>query len=79
MIGVTGNQGGAVARALRQKGWKVRGLSRNLNKPEVHGLREAGIEVVEGDREDHTSLEQALQGVYVVFSMQVSSNRAWAG
>jgi uncharacterized protein YbjT (DUF2867 family) len=70
VIGVTGNQGGAVARELRRKGWKVRGLSRNLNKPEVKALQEAGVEVVEGDMEDRTSLERAMKGMYGVFSMQ---------
>ena len=35
VTGATGQQGGAVARKLLADGWKVRALTRDLNKPEA--------------------------------------------
>src|SRR5262245_31665050 len=70
VTGITGQQGGAVARHLLAKGWTVRGLSRDPDKPVVQPLREAGAEVVQGDFENRASLDSALKGVYGVFSVQ---------
>ncbi len=70
VTGITGKQGGAVARSLLKDGWKVRGLSRNLNKPEVKALQESGIDVVQGDMDDRATLDAAMKGVYGVFSVQ---------
>jgi uncharacterized protein YbjT (DUF2867 family) len=70
VTGITGQQGGAVARHLLAKGWKVRGLSRDPGKPNIQALRDAGVEVVQGDFEDRASLDAALKGVYGVFSVQ---------
>jgi uncharacterized protein YbjT (DUF2867 family) len=68
--GSTGNQGGAVARALLERGFPVRALTRDPEKPEAQALTERGTEVVQGDLEDRTSIDQALEGVYGVFSVQ---------
>jgi uncharacterized protein YbjT (DUF2867 family) len=68
--GVTGQQGGAAARHLLACGWRVRGLSRDLGKPAVQALRDAGAEVVQGNLEDRASLDAALEGIYGVFSVQ---------
>jgi uncharacterized protein YbjT (DUF2867 family) len=70
VMGITGQQGGAVARHLLAKGWTVRGLSRDLSKPAVAALRAAGAEVVQGAIEDRGSLDAALTRVYGVFSVQ---------
>ena len=70
MSGSTGNQGGAVARALLERGFPVRALTRDPEKPEAQALTERGAEVVQGDLEDRTSIDQALEGVYGVFSVQ---------
>ncbi len=70
VTGITGQQGGAVARHLLAAGWKVRGLSRDLTKPSVQGLQTAGVEIVQGDLSDRASLDAALKGVYGVFSVQ---------
>jgi uncharacterized protein YbjT (DUF2867 family) len=48
---MTGQQGGAVAMHLLADGWKVRGLSRDVSKPAVQALRDAGAEVVRGNME----------------------------
>ena len=51
VAGATGNQGGAVARSLLDRGFRVRALTRNPQKPEAQALADQGAEVVEGDME----------------------------
>ncbi|PSB27306.1 NmrA/HSCARG family protein [Chlorogloea sp. CCALA 695] len=71
VIGATGNQGGAVARHLLQRGkFNVRALVRDENKPASLSLQQAGVELVKGDLGDRASLDRAFQGVYGVFSVQ---------
>ncbi len=71
VTGATGNQGGAVAQHLLQRGnFMVRALVRDKNKPAAQALQQAGAELVEGDLGDRASLDQALQGVSGVFSVQ---------
>ena len=74
VTGATGNQGGAVIRHLREKGFAVRALTRNTDRPEVRTLLDqTGIEVVRGDYDDKPSLLRALEEVYGVFSVQTPS------
>jgi uncharacterized protein YbjT (DUF2867 family) len=68
--GATGNQGGAVARSLLARGFKVRALTRDPDKPAAKALAERGTEVVLGDLEDRASLDLALDGIHGVFSVQ---------
>ena len=68
--GATGNQGGAVARRLLERGFRVRALSRDTQKPEAQALAEAGAEVVQGDLNDRSSVDRVLEGAYGVFSVQ---------
>lgn len=68
--GATGQQGGAVARALLDRGFRVRALTRNTEKPEAKSLAESGAEVVRGDLDDRSSIEAALEGAHGVFSVQ---------
>lgn len=70
VAGSTGNQGGAVARSLLERGFPVRALTRDTEKPEARALSEQGAEVVSGDMDDRSSMEQVLEGVYGVFSVQ---------
>lgn len=70
VTGATGHQGGATARALLGRGFRVRALTRNPDKPAAQALREQGAEVVKGDLDDRASVERALDGVYGVFSVQ---------
>src|SRR3712207_1222459 len=72
VCGATGNQGGAVARSLLDRGFRVRALSRNPQKPEAQTLTEQGAEVVQGDMEDRSTMEWVLEGGYGVFSVQNS-------
>ncbi|MGI8911475.1 MAG: NmrA/HSCARG family protein [Rubrobacteraceae bacterium] len=68
--GATGQQGGAVARNLLERGFAVRALTRDTEKPAAKELGGLGAEVVEGDLEDRDSIERALEGARGVFSVQ---------
>ncbi len=68
--GATGRQGGAVARELLSRGYRVRGLTRNPRSERAQELAGLGIEMVKGDFDDVESLNSATQGVYGVFSVQ---------
>ena len=70
VTGATGQQGGAIARHLLAKGWPVRALTRDMNKPAAQALAAAGAEIVHADNDDRASLERAMQGAYGVFSVQ---------
>ena len=68
--GATGQQGGAVTRSLLDRGFPVRALTRDAQKPEAQALTDQGVEVVQGDMEDRSAIERALEGAYGVFSVQ---------
>src|SRR5918993_5488278 len=68
--GATGQQGGTVARNLLERGFAVRALTRDTGKAAARELADLGAEVFGGDLEDRASIEQALDGVYGVFSVQ---------
>ena len=70
VCGATGSQGGAVARSLLDRGFRIRALTRDAQKPEAQALAEHGAEVVQGDMEDRSSMDRVLKGAYGVFSMQ---------
>ncbi len=71
VTGATGKQGGAVIRHLRAKGFPLRALTRNPDRPEARALiDQTGVEVARGDYEDKQSLLRALEDVYGVFSVQ---------
>ena len=67
--GITGQQGGSVARRLHADGWRVRGLTRDPGSERARPLRDFGIELVQGDLTDEPSLRAPLEGVYGVFAM----------
>jgi uncharacterized protein YbjT (DUF2867 family) len=68
--GATGQQGGVVARKLLADGWKVRALTRDVNKPAAQELASIGAELVAGDMEDRAQLDAAFKDAYGVFSVQ---------
>ena len=70
VTGSTGKQGGAVARSLLDRGFQVRALTRNPQKPEAQTLTDQGAEVLQGDVEDRSAMERALEGAYGTFSVQ---------
>jgi uncharacterized protein YbjT (DUF2867 family) len=70
ITGVTGKQGGAVARFLAGKGLGLRGLTRKPDGAKARKVAETGVEIVQGDLDDNESLKRALNGVWGVFSVQ---------
>ncbi|MEO5955509.1 MAG: SDR family NAD(P)-dependent oxidoreductase, partial [Nitrospiraceae bacterium] len=60
VTGATGFIGGAVARALIQRGVDVRVLARA--ESDLQNLQGLTVERVEGDLRDHASLRKALTG-----------------
>lgn len=67
VIGATGQQGGATARQLLERGRPVRALVRDAGSPAANALRAAGAELVLGDLDDPASLRTAMDGVHGVF------------
>ena len=60
VAGATGTQGGAVARELAARGYRVRGLTRNPDSPASQALVALGIEPVRGDFDDAASLYRGV-------------------
>ena len=69
VLGATGNQGGAVARALRAKGHSVRALTRNPNGASAASLKLLGCELVVGTMANRKDLDRACAGVDTVFAI----------
>lgn len=69
VIGATGNQGGATARALLDRGFPVRALVRDTRSDKAQALQERGAELVTGDLDDAASLLAAAEGADGVFSI----------
>jgi len=69
VAGATGRQGGATVRALLERGYSVRALTRHPESERAKKLAAAGVEVVKGDLGDPASLRAAVEGVHGVFSV----------
>lgn len=67
VIGATGQQGGATALQLLERGWTVHALVRDADSPGAKALRGAGANLVVGELDDPTSLRMAMEGVHRVF------------
>src|SRR5258707_15362063 len=70
ITGVTGKQGGAVARALEGAGFNLRGLTRKPGSEPAAALAHQGVEIIKGDLDDEAALRRALAGVWGVFGVQ---------
>jgi uncharacterized protein YbjT (DUF2867 family) len=70
ITGVTGKQGGAVARALVGHGFRLRGLTRKPDSEGAAAVAKTGVEIVAGDLDDEASLRRTLAGVWGVFGVQ---------
>lgn len=69
VTGATGIQGGAVARNLLKRGFKVRGLTRNPQSDKAKEMATLGVKMVKGDFDDPASLRAAMDGAYGVFAV----------
>jgi uncharacterized protein YbjT (DUF2867 family) len=71
VTGATGKQGGATIRHLAKRGgFKLRAMTRNPSSDAAKALVDLGVELVKGDLDDKTSLENALSGAWGVFGVQ---------
>jgi uncharacterized protein YbjT (DUF2867 family) len=76
ITGVTGQQGGAVARALEGSGFHLRGLTRKPDSEPAASLARQGIDIVKGDLDDEATLRRALAGAWGVFAVQNTGEAA---
>ncbi|OAA63368.1 NmrA family protein [Niveomyces insectorum RCEF 264] len=67
VTGLTGTQGGAVARLALEKGWGVRGVVRTPDSPAAVALASQGAELVPGDYDDAQALAHAFVGCTAAF------------
>jgi uncharacterized protein YbjT (DUF2867 family) len=71
ITGATGKQGGATARELAGKGFRLRAMTRNPDSDAAKAVAsETGAELVQGDLDDAASLKSALKGAWGVFGVQ---------
>ena len=69
VTGSTGKQGGAVARALLDRGHKVRAVTRNPDSAKARELVDSGVTLVRASLEDTAALTKALEGASSLFAM----------
>lgn len=74
IIGITGNQGGSVARTFlndpeMSSVYRLRGISRNISSSQSQILAAQGVEMVTADLHDPSSLLQAFSGAHAIFSV----------
>jgi uncharacterized protein YbjT (DUF2867 family) len=70
ITGITGKQGGAVARSLKGSGFTLRGMTRKPDSDQAQAFARDGVEIVPGDLDDESSLRKALAGAWGVFAVQ---------
>lgn len=70
ITGATGQQGGATARALDGKGFRLRAMTRKPDSDAAKALASRGVDIVKGDLDDEASLKAALDGAWGVFAVQ---------
>lgn len=67
VCGVTGTQGGAVARNLRSENISVTALVRDPSSPQAQSIEALGVEIVPGNFDDIPAIERALTGCTTAF------------
>jgi uncharacterized protein YbjT (DUF2867 family) len=79
VTGATGKQGGATARALAGKGFKIRAMTRKPDSAAAKAVAATGATLVQGDLNDAASLKKALRGAWGVFAVQNTWEAGVAG
>ena len=69
VTGATGNQGGAVARSLLERGHEVRTITRDTGSAKARELADAGVALVRASLEDTPALTKALEGATSLFAV----------
>jgi uncharacterized protein YbjT (DUF2867 family) len=84
VCGVTGTQGGEVARQLRKAGVEVHALARNPSSPSAKAMAALGVKIFHGSFDDQAVLEQAMAGCNAAFLnfspdfTDLKAERRWA-
>jgi uncharacterized protein YbjT (DUF2867 family) len=71
VTGATGKQGGAVARALLERGHQVRAITRDPDSSQANALARAGASLVTASLGDAAAIQKALDGATSLFAMTV--------
>ena len=79
VVGATGLLGSRVCKELAAQGKAVAGMVRNAGDAKVAALKEAGVELIEGDLKDPTTLQRACQGRTAIISTASASLSRQAG
>ncbi|KAK3635140.1 hypothetical protein LTR56_014912 [Elasticomyces elasticus] len=69
VCGSTGQVGGSIARRMLKEGWRVRGITRNVNGDAAKALSEQGAEMTTADYDDEASLTKAFEGAHAIFGL----------
>jgi NmrA-like family len=70
VVGATGTQGGSVARTfLKEPGWRVRGITRDISSSASRRLQAEGLEMVAANLDQTQSLISAFEGANVIFGV----------
>ncbi len=77
--GATGQQGGAVARELLANGYSVRAMTRKPESDKAKALGFLGAQIIQGNLDDASSIERALEGVWGAFGVQNTGEAGVAG
>lgn len=68
VIGATGVQGGSVAKSLLEsKKWAVNALVRDVNSSASLTLKSLGAQLIQGDWDNLSAIEEAASGCYGLF------------
>lgn len=79
VLGATGQQGGAVARALMSTSRPVRAMVRDPESEAAQALAAIGVDLFRGDFSNAPSVREAIAGVAGIFSVQPNSGIPGAG
>ncbi|CAI7631484.1 unnamed protein product [Penicillium manginii] len=79
IFGVTGNQGGSVARSLvKNKAFNVRGITRNLESESSNALKALGVEMVQANGFNLDQMKTAFQDTWGIFLNINSDDKIFA-
>ena len=74
VTGATGNQGGAVARSLINRGFKVKALTRNPSSVSAQTLEKLQAEIVKGDLNNTDTFHNHIKDIDGIFAVLTYEN-----
>ena len=70
ITGITGKQGGSVARNLKGSEVQLKGVTRSANSAKAIAMQQAGVEIIEGNLDEPDSFVSHLEDIDVFFLVQ---------